>query len=280
MKKTVLTMALCACAATSVQAAEWSDTSIGYRTGTRFREPFNTDEIRKDIIDINHVSGYAYGTNFFNLDVLLSNKTDPSAPGASSGAQEFYLVYRNTISLGKVSGKEFAYGPVSDVGLTLGFDANTKDDAGYNSKKRMLVVGPTLAFKVPGLLNVGVYGLWESNAPNNEFAQTSVSRYRYDTHPMLGAVWAFPIGASGWSWEGFANWIASKGKDEFGNQTAPETNIDMQLLYDLGPLLGAKPKTFRAGVAYQYWHNKFGNDSKRVPGASASTPMVKAEYHF
>jgi len=97
---------------------------------------------------------------------------------------------------------------------------------------------------------------------------------------MLGAVWAFPIGASGWSWEGFANWIASKGKDEFGNQTAPETNIDMQLLYDLGPLLGAKPKTFRAGFEYQYWHNKFGNDSKRVPGASASTPMVKAEYHF
>jgi nucleoside-specific outer membrane channel protein Tsx len=255
MKKTVLTMALCACAATSVQAAEWSDTSIGYRTGSRFREPFNASEIRKDIIDINHVSGYAYGTNFFNLDVLLSNKTDPSAPGASSGAQEFYLVYRNTISLGKVSGKEFAYGPVSDVGLTL-------------------------AFKVPGLLNVGIYGLWESNAPNNEFTQTSVSRYRYDTHPMLGAVWAFPLGSTGWSWEGFANWIAAKGKDEFGNQTAPETNIDMQLLYDLGPLLGAKPKTFRAGVAYQYWHNKFGNDSKRVPGASASTPMVKAEYHF
>jgi len=280
MKKTVLTMALCACAATSVQAAEWSDTSIGYRTGGRFREPFNASEIHKDIIDINHVSGYAYGTNFFNLDVLLSNKTDPSAPGAKSGAQEFYLVYRNTISLGKVSGKEFAYGPVSDVGLTLGFDVNTKDDAGYNSKKRMLVVGPTLAFKVPGLLNVGIYGLWESNAPNNEFTQTSVSRYRYDTHPMLSAVWAFPIGASGWSWEGFANWIAAKGKDEFGNQTAPETNIDMQLLYDLGPLLGAKPKTFRAGFAYQYWHNKFGNDSKRVPGASASTPMVKAEYHF
>ena len=180
MKKTVLTMALCACAATSVQAAEWSDTSIGYRTGGRFREPFNADEIHKDILDINHASGYAYGTNFFNLDVLLSNKTDPSAPGAKSGAQEFYLLYRNTVSLGKVSGKEFAYGPVSDVGLTFGFDVNTKDDAGYNSKKRMLVVGPTLAFKVPGLLNVGVYGLWESNAPNNEFTQTSFSRYRYD----------------------------------------------------------------------------------------------------
>jgi len=280
MKKTVLTMALCACAATSVQAAEWSDTSIGYRTGGRFREPFNANEIHKDILDVNHASGYAYGTNFFNLDVLLSNKTDPSSPSATSGAQEFYLLYRNTISYAKVSGKEFSLGPVSDVGLTLGFDVNTKDDAGYNSKKRMLVAGPTFAIKAPGLLNVGVYALWESNAPNNEFSGVSTPRYRYDTHPMLGAVWAFPIGASGWAWEGFANWIASKGKDEFGNQTAPETNIDMQLLYDLGPLFGAKPKTFRAGFEYQYWHNKFGNDSKRVAGASASTPMLKAEYHF
>jgi hypothetical protein len=55
-------------------------------------------------------------------------------------------VYRNTVSMGKVSGRELAYGPVSDVGLTLGFDVNTKDDAGYNAKKRVLVVGPTLAF--------------------------------------------------------------------------------------------------------------------------------------
>jgi nucleoside-specific outer membrane channel protein Tsx len=169
---------------------------------------------------------------------------------------------------------------VSDVGLALGFDVNTKDDAGYNWKKRMLVVGPMLAFKVPGLLNVGVYGRWERNAPNNVLTGISTPRYRYDTHPMLGAMWAFPLGSTGWSWEGFANWIAAKGKDEFSNQTAPETNIDMRLMYELGQVFGAKPKTFRAGIAYQYWHNKFGNDSKRVSGASPSTPTVRVEYHF
>ncbi|WP_449405662.1 hypothetical protein [Massilia phosphatilytica] len=83
------------------------------------------------------MSGYSYGTGVFNLDVLLSNKSDPSAPGASSGAQEFYLLYRNTVSLTKAEpATPFAYGPVSDVGMTFGFDVDAKDDTSYNSKKR------------------------------------------------------------------------------------------------------------------------------------------------
>jgi nucleoside-specific outer membrane channel protein Tsx len=280
MKRAILAMALVASAVASSQAADWSNTSISYRTGKRFAEPFNANDIRKDIVQLSHASGYTYGNNFFNLDVLLSDKTDPSAKGASTGAQEFYVVYRHTLEWGKVTGKPLQFGPVRDLGLTAGFDLNTKDDAGYNSKKRMLVVGPTFAFDVPGLLNVGVYGLWESNAPYSSFTQVSTPRYRYDTHPMLGAVWAIPLGSTGLSFEGFANFIAAKGTNEFGRGTAPETNIDMQVMADIGALAGAKPKRFRAGLAYQYWRNKFGNDSGTIPGATASTPMVKAQYQF
>jgi nucleoside-specific outer membrane channel protein Tsx len=131
-----------------------------------------------------------------------------------------------------------------------------------------------------GLLNVGVYALWESNAPYSTFTQVSTPRYRYDTHPMLGAVWALPLGESGLSFEGYANFIGAKGRNEFGRDTRPETNIDMQLMLDVGRLFDAKPKRFRAGVAYQYWRNKFGNDARSIPGATASTPMVKAQYGF
>jgi nucleoside-specific outer membrane channel protein Tsx len=262
-------------------AADWSDTSVAYRTGGRFAEPFNANDIHKDIVQFTHASGYRYGGNFFNLDILLSNKTDPSSKGASSGAQEFYVVYRHTLEWGKVAGgAPLRFGPVKDAGLTLGFDANTKDDAGYNSKKRMLVAGPTFMVDAKGLLNVGVYALWESNAPYSTFTQVGTPRYHYDTHPMLGAVWAFPLGASGLSFEGYANFIGAKGKNEFGRDTKPETNIDMQLMLDVGGLFDVKPKRFRAGVAYQYWRNKFGNDARTIPGATASTPMVKAQYHF
>lgn len=271
-------------AATSLPgvAADWSDTSIGWRYGTQFAEPFNNKDIHKNILNLTHVSGYKYGTNFFNADALFSDSTDPSHANSTEGAHEVYIVYRHTLDIGKISGSDIKFGPVRGVGATIGFDVNTKTDAGYNSKKRMLVAGPTLMMDVPGFLNVSVLALWESNAPCNTFANTCVSRYTYDTHPMLNLAWGMPIGSLPLSFEGFMNWIASKGKDEFGGGTKPETNIDAQLMLDVGAVTGGKKGTFKLGFEYQYWRNKFGNDHKGAAGtgAFAKTPMIRAEYHF
>ena len=266
-------------AASSSHAADWSDTSIGFRTGTQFAEPFNTQDIKKDIYNLNHVSGYKYGGNFFNVDLLLSDSKDPGGAGSSNGAQEVYIVYRHTLDVAKVSGMPMAFGPMRGLGLTAGFDVNAKTDAGYNSKKRMFVAGPTLMMDVPGFLNVSLLMLWESNAPYNTFSKTSTPRYSYKVHPMLTAAWGIPLGKdTGLSFEGFANLIASKGKNEFGVATAAETNIDMQVMYDLS---GGK-KTFKLGVEFQYWKNKFGNNSNGAAGdgAFAKTAMLRAEYHF
>ncbi len=268
----------------SAQAATWSDTSIGYRYGTDYAEPFNPNAISKNIVNLNHASGYAYGSNFFNADLLVSSDKDPSSAGSSNGAQEVYVVYRHTLDLEKASGKSFKYGVVRGLGLTAGFDFNTKTDAGYNSKKRMLVAWPTLILDVPGFLNVSLLALWESNAPYSTFSGVSTPRYSYDVHPMLGLAWGIPfsVGSLPLSFEGFANFIAAKGKNEFGGDTAAETNIDMQVMYDLSSVIGAGKNTFKLGVEYQYWKNKFGNDSGGAAGkgAYAKTPMIRAEYHF
>nr|WP_310331833.1 outer envelope protein [Roseateles asaccharophilus] len=263
------------------QAADWSDTAIGYRHGTQFREPFNASDIKKDIFFLTHANGYKYGSNFFNVDFLQSNAKDPAGAGSGNGAHEAYVLYRHTLDFGKVSGSDFKMGPIRGWGLTAGFDWNTKTDAGYNSKKRMWVLGPTVSLDVPGFLNVSLLQLWESNAPFNSFTNTSTPRYRYRAHPMLSLAWGIPIGTLPLSFEGFANFIASKGKDEFGGDTARETNIDLQLMYDVGSHWG-KPKTFKLGLEYQYWKNKFGNDSRGPAGsgAFAKTPMVRAEFHF
>ena len=288
MHKIVTQVAIATAAAmlaAASQAADWSDTSIGYRTGDKFAEPFGRTDIHKDILDFNHVSGYKYGTNFFNIDLLLSDGKDPAGAGSTNGAQEVYIVYRNTLDFEKMTGKSFKAGPMRGLGVTLGFDANTKNDAGYNSKKRMLVLGPTVNVDVPGFLSVSLLELWESNAPYNTFTNVSTPRYDYKTHPMLTAAWGIPIGSLPLSFEGFANFIASKGKDEFGNDTAAETNIDMQIMYDVSTLWGAK-NVFKLGFEYQYWKNKFGNKTTDVigpgagPGATAKTPMIRAEYHF
>ena len=263
--------------AASAAAAEWSDTYIGWRYGTKFREPFNDQDVGKNILNLSHASGYKYGTNFFNVDMLMSDNKDPSTPGGS-GAQEAYVVYRNTVALSKLTGNEYKYGGVvRDFGGTFGFDWNTKNDFGYASKKRMLVAGPTVMMDVPGFLNISIVALKESNAPVGH-----PSRYYYKTHPALTAAWSIPIGSTPLSFEGFALFIASKGKDEFGADTKPETNFDAELMLDVGAVSGGPKGTFKVGFEYQWWKNKFGNDSSGPAGsgAFAKTPMIRAEYHF
>lgn len=285
MKKTTLLAAgatlLLSCAAAG--AADWSDTSISWRYGTRFAEPFNPEHVTKHIFALTHASGYKYGSNFFNVDLLQSDKSDPASLTQSEGAQEAYIVYRNTVDIGALRGTEMRYGPVKGVGATFGFDWNTKNDVGYNSRKRMLVAGPTLMWDVPGFLNTSLLLLRESNAPSGAFAPISNvnGRYTYDTHAALSVTWGIPV-AERVSFEGYGMFIAAKGADEVGNGTGAETNIDMALMYDLGSHFGQPKNRFRVGVEYQFWNNKFGNTRTTTGGRGqrASTPMVRAEYHF
>ena len=259
----------------AAQAADWSDTALSWRYGTNFAEPYVGTGIGKNIYALTHVSGYKYGTNFFNVDMLESDSKDPGN-GTTSGAQEVYVVYRNYIDFGKVSGKEIKFTGVRGVGLTVGFDYNSKNDAGYDSKKRMLVVGPTLQFDVPGHAEASIVLLDESNAPQGD---TCSCRYTYTVHPALMADWGIPILGGALAYEGFLNYIASKGTNEFGGPTASEINWDSEVMWDAGAQMGMGKNTFRIGGEYQYWKNKFGNPSD-VPGSKASTPMVRVEYHF
>jgi nucleoside-specific outer membrane channel protein Tsx len=284
MKKTTLAAAAALLLISGASnAADWSDTAISWRHGDAFREPFNSTNIRKDIFALTHASGYKYGSNYFNIDLLQSDHNDPGSLTQKSGAQEAYVVYRHTLDIGKVMGQDLAYGYVKGVGATAGFDWNTKNDVGYNSRKRMLVVGPTLMWDVPGFLNTSLLLIRESNAPSGAFPPISqvTDRYSYDTHPMLSASWGIPV-AEGWSFEGYLNFIAAKGRDEVGNGTGAETNIDMQLMYDVGSRFGQAKNRFRVGFEYQLWNNKFGNTSQTTGdrGQRATTPMVRAEYHF
>lgn len=266
-----------------VNAADWSDTAISVRTGNQFREPFNPHAISKNIVALTHASGYQYGSNFFNVDFLQSDSKDPASLNQSSGAQEAYVVYRHTFDLGKISGKELKFGAIRGLGVTAGFDWNTKNDVGYNSRKRMLVLGPTLMWDVPGFFNTSLVLLQESNAPSGAFPPIAnvKSRYHYKMHPMLTMSWGIPL-SDQFSFEGYANLIANKGINEVGQQTGAETNIDMQVMWDISGIFNSKPKSFRIGLEYQYWNNKFGNTEAITGGKGfrAQSPMIRAEYHF
>jgi hypothetical protein len=274
-------------AAVSAQAAIWSDTYIGWRYGTKYAEPYESNDISKNIFMLTNTSGTKYGVNFFNVDLLLSDSKDPAFAGSKSGAQETYIVERFTLDIGKVRGQDIKFKGIRGVGLTVGFDYNTKTDAGYNSKKRMLLAGPAVMFDVPGFLTVSLVELYESNAPYSTYFNSGVERYHYDPHPMLTGAWGIPIGTTGLAFEGFANWIAAKGLNEYGGHTKPEINIDMELMYDLGKAMGLDKGKLKVGPEFHYWKNKFGNDSS-IPltsggpgdGAFAKTPEIRVEWHF
>jgi nucleoside-specific outer membrane channel protein Tsx len=285
MRRIVASAAL-AFGASTAHAFEWSDNAIGWRYGTKFGEPFVAQHIKKHILSLTHADGWKYGGNFLNIDVLFSDNNDPEdcSNGTCSGAaREIYVVYRGTFNLSKVTGKDYQYGPIRDWGATFGFDVNRKDDAGYNSRKRMLVLGPKVMLDLPGFLDIGLLALWESNAPCSTFpGGTCTARYRYKTHPMLDVTWAIPLGASGLSFEGYLDFIASKGNDEFGAPTKAETHFDGALMYDIGAGLGGPKAKYKLGVGYEWWKNKYGNDYRGPagPGAFAKTPMIRAEFHF
>jgi nucleoside-specific outer membrane channel protein Tsx len=283
MKKVVaaITIALTTGAAS---AADWSDTAVSIRYGTSFAEPYDNNadgsrvDIKKEIFALTHVSGYKYGTNFFNVDYLISDSKDPGGgiPG-NPGAQEAYMVYRHLLDIGKVSGSEIKFGPVRGLGVTAGIDLNSKND-GYASKKRMFVIGPTVMLDVPGYMNMSVLLLDESNAPDG-----IPSRYHYKDHAAFETDWGIPIGALPLSFNGYFLYIGSKGTNEFGGPTSPETHFDGTLMLDLGALGAGPKKTFMVGAEYEYWRNKFGNptvSSGAGPGATARTPMIRFEYHF
>jgi hypothetical protein len=294
-------------------AADWSDTALSWRYGSSFAEPFvnnaqgTRQDISKNIVALTHADGYKYGSNFFNVDMLFSSSKDPASctnlftTGCQGAAQEVYIVYRGALSLNKISGTDYGNSWIRDWDGKFGFDMNAKNDAGYSSKKRMLVLGPQMEMNVPGFLNIAVLALWESNAPCSTFPQVAsgftppnypcVPRYDYKAHPALDLSWGIPIGSSGFNFQGYALVIASKGQNEFGGPTATETHFDGAIMYDLGAAVGGPKQTFKVGFEYEYWKNKFGNPTTAIqagfpggsgagPGATAKTPMVRAEYHF
>ena len=84
--KTKISLIALAVLSLGAQAADWSDTSVGYRYASQQSEPGVSDSVSKNILSVTHVSGDKLGTNFFTIDLLKSGSNDPSANGPS-GAQ-------------------------------------------------------------------------------------------------------------------------------------------------------------------------------------------------
>jgi nucleoside-specific outer membrane channel protein Tsx len=278
-----LVLGLCALTVLPAGAADWSDTFLGYRHGSSFYEPANPAPIQKDIVQFTHASRYFLGSNFLNVDVFLSDATDPANGGSNpGGATEIYVTYRNQLNFSKLFKTDLKMGPIKDLSFTAGFDLNSKDTA-LAPRKRVLLAGPTVNFDLPkGFLDLGVWYYKEKN--HNAFGDADRKQVTFDGALMLNATWGVPVnlGSLPTTFKGFVNYIGAKGLDAERHDTKPETLVRASWMLDLGSLVSARKTTLMVGPGYEYWNNKFGIPTVNGPFVNTRISCVTAnvEFHF
>jgi hypothetical protein len=275
------------------RAFDWTENEIGLSYGPTYAEPGvaspnhpRGNEIEKFVVSITHVDGFKYGTNFINVDILKSGSNDPAAGTTNVGATELYAVLRNVMSGNKISGTtNFSWGPINDIGWETGVDLETKNTA-FAPEKRLVVFGPQFQLAVPDFLggkdsffNISLHGSHEWN--NNGIVGHSV-----DFAPTfeMETAWDFLMPFSFMNYKvkfkGFANLVAPKGKDGFGNETKTEILVHPKLMVDFGEVIPGNKDRLEAGIGFEYWYNKFGNDHNLTPGTIQMTPLFIVSYKF
>jgi hypothetical protein len=275
----------------------------------------------KDVYSFTHFDVWAYGTNFFTISLFKSGPNDPASPctlpggiqfagfagpvtpANCAGATEIYGLFRSTFGLNQIfNTKAFSIGPLHDISIEIGADANTENNY-LAPAKRDFVAGLQFAFDLPykGFLNVAPLAYKEIN--HNGFDQCG-SQF---APPLGGAAipgvtcltsgntnyrttWAveinyymdlgfLPAGMDYFSVSGRAAWYGPKGDSNslpalsgpgrFSTATVTEFNSEpIRLTFDASKAVyGAKYSHFvDVWVAYRYWQNKFGLDHNATPG--------------
>ncbi|WP_292505991.1 hypothetical protein [Methylobacterium sp.] len=276
----------------------FSDTQVSYRWVMDAREPgipatrgnpLEGRSIPKNVLNISHANAWAYGTNFFSLDILKSGSQDPSGYAFPNlgiqtgvGATEAYGLYRGTLSGNALTGtKAFSFpGFVKDVSLSYGTDLNSKNTS-FGSEKRLVVAGLNFAFDVPaGFFNLAVHASKEFN--RNGIVPLPARDTEFNFTPEFEIVYNIPLPFTGLplSLAGFNNIVMPKGKDGFGAETVTEFLSRTNLVLDLGKLVYDQPNRVDVFVGFQYWRNKFGNNAARVAGSEEKTFLAGVSFHI
>ena len=258
-------------------AFDWNNNQISYWYGSEFKEPgvSNGGDVAKNIVTLMHADGYSLGQNLIVVDILKSNSSDP-ASNASEGATEIYVVDRQDFSLNKISNSSvYSFGPIRDVTINAGFDLNTKNTS-FDSYKRMPVAGLAGFMDVPGFWKIAI--LWEKEWNQNGITHENVT---FNSVARLESAWEIPFAVRNthFFFEGYGNYNGPKGVDGFGNKTKEELLIHAQVMLDVGAWID-HPRLLKIGAGYQYWLNKFGDDSALTQGAIETAPFIRLESAF
>jgi len=260
----------------------------------------------KSVYSFTHFDAWAYGTNFFTISMFKSDHNDPAGPCTNAGtifgvpancagATEIYGLFRSTFGFNELfNTKAFSYGPLHNVSLEVGMDANSENTF-LAPAKRDVVAGLQFAFDLPykGYINVAPLMYWEFSN-HNAFDQCGLFGPGVpgvtciaDGNTSFKPTWAveinyymdlgfLPENMQYFAISGRAGFYGPKGNQNeplgiLGGGTATKMEINsepIRLTFDASKAFwGPKYSQFvTTWVAYRYWQNKFGLDHANAPG--------------
>lgn len=280
----------------------FNGTQPGIYSGGYNGVPVN-GKVDKQVYSFTHFDAWAYGTNLFNVSIYKSSQNDPAAPcilpglvvasgvssvsalprGTCAGATDALGSIRSTFGFNQIfDTKAFTYGPLRNVSLEVGADAESFN--GYSAAaKRDFVVGLQFAFDLPykGYFNVAPMAYKEFN--HNSFTQCGApfvfGTCSPDGNKEFNLTWAIetdwymdlgflPESVRYFSISGRAAMIGPKGPEKgiaipSSVPTVIQYNTEpVRLTFDASKAAFGERYSHQVDlwVAYRYWQNKYGYD--------------------
>lgn len=224
------------------KAADWSQTNIQFLHGNEYKKG-NDDSYSATVVTFEHLSSWAYGSNFFFFDI-----TSPDTENSTS----YYGEFSPALSLGKTGVFTPPEGVLKDVLLQLNFEIP------QGPARRVNLAGVTLEWK----------DLWFDYLGTQFLYRDALG---VDGHTgQLTVVWLKRFGGEVFPLEfsGFVDWAGQEGplKDNVHTQA--------NFLYDFNRRTQNKVP-LKIGIEYKYWNNKYGID-----GVVENVPQAKLLWIF
>lgn len=244
-----------ALASTQVFAETWSNTEVQLQAFGELERVGTGGTADTTIITLQHAGGWEYGDNFFFIDhSRYSVNNDANFPVEDSS--EFYGEWYSNFSLGAITGNDFSFGIVKDIGVVAGVNFAPEVDSSW------LLPGVRFSLDLPGFAFAQVDVTSYIHQGGGSASSSVFTVVDEDSSFMIDFSWAYPfkIGSTSWSIEGHLEYIDGRQQTNNFGSTELESWIlfQPQVRLDLGEALGNKAGQLFVGIEYQYWQNRLG----------------------
>ena len=235
---------------------QWQSNSLTYLWGQNYAV---NPEIQQTFT-FEHADGWKYGDNFLFVDNTFYN----GKPDSQAGHFGLYGEFTPRLSLGKISGQKFEFGPIKDVLLAMTYEFGKGNVESY-------LIGPGFDLAIPGF---------------DYFQLNFFQRHPDGTRPgnnvwQITPVWSYtiPVRGSDILIDGYMDWVVDSDKNARGTYHA-NLHFNPQIKYDLGKAMSMGEKQLYVGIEYDYWKNKYGIQDSGAFETNQDTASLLVKYHF